>query len=63
MAQRLRVLDALSEDQFESQHSHGGSQLSIILVPGDLMPSLQASTGTRHTSDAQSEMKTKHSHI
>lgn len=40
LGQGLRALASLSEDLgFGSQHPHGGSQLSVTPVPGDLMAS------------------------
>ena len=40
MAQMLRALAALTRGPgFNSQHSHGGSLLSVTPVPGLLMPS------------------------
>lgn len=35
---RVRAPVALAEDRFNSQHPHGSSQLSAVLVLGDLMP-------------------------
>lgn len=37
--QRFRILAALAENRFNSQHLHGGSQLSITLGSGDLIHS------------------------
>ena len=41
MAQQLRALTTIPEDlgSISSTHPHGGSQLSITPVPGDLTPS------------------------
>ena len=52
MAQGLRVLSR--EPRFNSQHSHGSSQLSLTPVPGDPVPTFgllgqQAHVILRHT--------------
>jgi hypothetical protein len=40
MAQQLRALVALIEDpEFSFECPHGGSQVPVTLVPGDLTPS------------------------
>lgn len=59
MAQWLKSLAVLSRAWV---HIPGGFQMSITLVPGDLMPSL-ASSVTRHTSGAQMCMQVRHSYL
>jgi hypothetical protein len=46
---------------FNSQHPHGGSQLSVTPVPGDLCP-LLVSTGTRYASGGETYLEAKYSH-
>ena len=55
-------LPRVAQAIFSSQHAHGGSQLSLTPVPGDLTP-FPVSMGTRHIHGAHIYMQAKETHL